>query len=56
MPTLDLVEALQFASEIRLQFLSVGFARWGRPQAPLRGVSRPLFDTCIAGLEWAYLG
>jgi|HubBroStandDraft_6_1064221.scaffolds.fasta_scaffold1810389_1 hypothetical protein len=31
MPTLDLVEALQVASEIRLQFLSVGFARWRVP-------------------------
>jgi hypothetical protein len=32
MPTLDLVEALQFASEIRHQFLPASYAHWTVPR------------------------
>ena len=54
MPTPDLVEALQFASEIRHQFLPVGSASWTVSRLRHEGSQSPWFVTCTTGLEGAY--
>jgi hypothetical protein len=55
MPTPDLVEALQFASEIR-QFLPAGFAGLTAPRVRREVSQGSWFVTCTTGLEGAYLG
>jgi hypothetical protein len=56
MPTPDLVEALQFASEIRHQFLPAGSAGLTAPRLRREVSQGSWFVTCTTGLEGAYLG
>jgi hypothetical protein len=55
MPSPDLVEALQFTSEIRHQFLRAGSARLTVPRPRREASQSPWFVTCTTGLEGAYL-